>query len=135
MAGYERTLLQKDKVGELWVEGGYRAAYEMLNLDPQAMTEGYPDNRLVHGPTAYLGSKLDLAPHFEVDLGVEAQERLTDWSDLRMNVIASAMSFIGNSFSFGANFTARYLLTPIGARAHTDTSLQAVLVSAHDFPL
>ena len=133
--GYERVVLQKEHVGELWVEGGYRASYEHLNLDQRAKDEGLPRVRLVHGPTALVGGKLEITPTFELDLGVEAQERLTDWNDLRMNVIASAMSFIGHSVSFGVNFTARYLLTPIGARAHTDTSLQAVIVSQHDFPL
>lgn len=135
LAGYERVIVQKEKIGEIWTELGYRASYEHLNRDAAALLQGLPNERLVHGPTAYLGGKLELSPTFEMDLGVEAQERLTDWSDLRMNVIASAMSFVGRSFSFGVNFTARYLLTPIGARAHTDTSLQAVLVSQHLFPL
>lgn len=133
--GYERILLQKDNVGELWVEGGYRTAYELLNRDPQALRDGVPSDRLVHGPTAFVGGKIDISPQFSLDLGFEGQERLTDWHDFRINAVASAMSFIGHSLSFGLNFNARYLLTPIGARAHTDTSLQAVLVSAHDFPL
>ena len=134
LAGYERVIVQKEKVGEIWTEAGYRASFEHLNRDQVALDQGIPNARVVHGPTLFVGGKLELSPTFELDLGVEAQERLSDWHDLRMNVVASAMSFIGSSFSFGVNFTSRYLLTPIGGRAHTDTSLQAVLVSQHLFP-
>ena len=109
--GYECILLQRDHVGELWVEGG---------TAPR---------------TSCSVGKIDLPPQFSLDLGFEAQERLTDWSDFRIDAVASAMTFLGHRLSFGVSFNARYLLTPIGARSHTDTSLQAVLVSAHDFPL
>lgn len=133
--GYERVLLSRRGVGELWVEGGYRLAHEDLNRDQRARDDGLPGDRWVHGPTAFVGGKVELTQTFVADVGVETMDSVGHWGDVRVNVIANAMSFIGHGFAFGTNFTMRYLREPIGDRAHVDTSLQAVLAAQHSFGL
>lgn len=133
--GYERVLVSKENLGEIWVEGGYRLAHEDLNRDQRARDLGLPGARLQHGPMAFVGSKLEITPTFVADVGVELIDSVGAWSDVRINLVANAMSFIGKGFAFGTNLTVRYLHDPIGARAHTDTSLQAVLAAQHSFGL
>lgn len=133
--GYERIVADKPGLGEIWVEAAYRAVHEDLNRDEKARADGLPGDRFIHGPMAMVGGKLELTPTFVADVGVELMDTVGAWSDVRLNLIANAMSFIGKGFAFGTNFTMRYLHDPIGARAHTDTSLQAVLAAQHSFGL
>lgn len=133
--GYERILLHKPKLGELWVEGGYRLAYESLDRDPAALREGLPATRWVHGPTAFVGGKLELSETTNLEVGVEALEDVRQWRDLRINTFASATSYVARGFSFGLSWNSRWLWEPIGDRVPLDTSLQAVLISQLDIDL
>ena len=134
-AGLLRTLLEKKSVWALWGEAGYRGAVERLDLDDAAVAAGLPQQRFVHGPSAFLGYRVSLSPTVSFDVGAEALTDVRQPTDLRVNTFGSLISFIAGDSSFGVSWNSRYLLEPIGDRNALDTSLQVVFLNQHQFKL
>jgi hypothetical protein len=134
-AGLLQVLVASPGRFELWAEGGYRLAWERLDRDARAAAEGLGPWRVVHGPSAFLGTQISLSDTTDFDGGVEALTDVRNPGDLRVNTFASLLSKIAGDLSFGASFNSRYLVEPIGDRARLDTSMQVVFVHQHTFAL
>lgn len=133
--GYLQVLVSSPGRFELWAEGGYRLAWERLSRDAAAAAAGLGPWRVVHGPTAFLGTQVSLSDTVDLDAGVEALANVRRFGDLRVNTFVSLISKIAGDLSFGVSFNSRYLTEPVGDRAPLDTSMQVVFLHQHTFPL